>query len=64
LKPVRPELLSLQFKTTEWVVPLATAPVPPRATVAVELEALLTRDRLPFTVPEAVGAKLTEKDAL
>jgi len=45
-------------------VVLTSAPVPLKATVAVELEALLTSVRLPLTAPEVVGANFTENEAL
>lgn len=64
LKPLT-ELPSLQFTVTEWLLPEVDAvPVPLKATVAVEFDALLTSDRLPFTVPEAVGVKLTVNEVL
>jgi len=39
-------------------------PVPLKATVAVEFDALLTSDRLPFTVLDDVGVKLTLSEVL
>src|SRR5262245_46568907 len=45
-------------------VPAGFAPLPLRETTVGELEALLDNDRLPVTLPAAVGANFTWKVAL
>jgi hypothetical protein len=57
-------LLSLQLTATEWPLEVDDVPVPLKATVAVEVDALLTSERLPFTVLEVVGVNCTLNEAL